>query len=156
MRLQMLAILVVALFSATGHWSHAAENGKGCDLVTKEEVEKITGERIDKVEVQSGYGNCLYHRNVNIFGQMVQAPLVTVGYTQSDVLARWNYWNSRPDKEVVPGLGDGAVWSPGDAFLVCRIKGGLLMISVWGSDEKSKKKRIAVSLAKIAVPRVRP
>ncbi len=106
---------------------------KACDLLTKEEVEEIIGEKIDSVEVQEGWGNCIYHKKENFFGEMMYIPRVTVGYTRTDVQARWNYWSSRTDKEVVTGVGDEAVWSPGMGFFVSRVKGGLLMISVGGA-----------------------
>jgi len=126
---------------------------KACDLLTKEEVEEIIGEKIDSVEVQEGWGNCIYHKKENFFGEMMYIPRVTVGYTRTDVQARWNYWSSRTDKEVVTGVGDEAVWSPGMGFFVSRVKGGLLMISVGGSDDAAKKS-MAVRLAKKAVPRI--
>lgn len=151
MRLKIYNIMVVAMFLTTWQLGYADT----CGLLTEGEVEEITGQKVDSVGVQSGYGNCIYYRNVNIFGQIMKAPLVTVGYTRSDVQSRWDYWNSRPDKEVIPGLGDEAVWSPGGAFLVCRVKGGLLMIMIWGEVGDGSKKDMAVQLARKAITRIK-
>lgn len=159
MKAKLFVAIAIALSPMLWQMGKAADQVKACDLLTKQEVEEIIGEKIDTVEVQAGYGNCLYHRKVNIFGEVMRVPAVTVGYSRSDVKSRWHYWFSKPTKEVIPGIGEGAVWSPEDAFLVCRIKGGLLMIAIWGevdAGSKSERKDLAVKLAKKAIGRIKP
>lgn len=131
----------------------SALEGTACDLLTKEEVEGIVGRRIDTVEVQPGYGNCIYYTREKVFSEMMNLPVVTIGYSRSEVQARWDHWTSRPDKEVITGVGDEAIWSPDLGFFVCRVKGGLLMISVGGIDNAGNKNK-AVNLAKKAIGRI--
>jgi len=125
-----------------------ASKVKACDLLTKEEVEGIIGQKIDSVGVQPGYGNCIYYIREKVFGQVMALPIVTVGYSKSDVQSRWDYWSSTSKKEVITGVGDGAIWSPDYDFFVCRVKGGLLMISI-------KDKDMAIRLAKKAITRIK-
>ncbi len=126
---------------------------KACDLLTKEEVEDIIGQKIDTIEVQSGYGNCIYYKKEKFFDQLLKLPVVTVGYSRSDVQARWDYWSSVPKAEVISDLGDGAIWSKENDFLVCRVRGGLLMISVGGEND-DERKNMAIKLAKKALNRI--
>lgn len=151
----VVLLLVVGVLQ-TAQSQSSAPKVKACDLLTKEEVEEIIAEKIDSVEVQSGWGNCLFHQKVDIFGNIMNVPVVTVGYTKSDVQGRWDYWSSVSDKEIITGVGDGAIWSPSYDFFVCRIKGGLLMISVGGSHNDEEKKSMAIRLAKKAIPRIKP
>lgn len=126
----------------------SASKVKSCDLLTKEEVEEIIGQKIDSVAVQPGYGNCIYYIREKVFGQVMALPIVTVGYSRSDVQSRWDYWSSTSKKEVITGVGDGAIWSPDYDFFVCRVKKGLLMISI-------KDKDMAIRLAKKAITRIK-
>ena len=126
-----------------------------CELLTKEEVVEITGEQIDSVGLQEGYGNCIFYKKIDYFGlTTLYNPIVTIGFSRSDVEGRWEYWSSLEKKDVVTGVGDAAVWAPEYDFFVCRVKGGLLMISAGGNTDDDAKKKHAISLAKKAIPRL--
>lgn len=149
MKGKLVVALALALCPVLLPFGKAGSGGNACDLVTKEEVEEVIGQKIDIVEVQPGYGNCIYYTKEKLLNEILKIPVVTVGYTRSDVQERWNSWSSMPKSETIKGLGDGAVWSPTYGFFVCKFKGGLLMISVENKD-------MAIKLAKKALGRIKP
>lgn len=132
------------------------EKGSACDLLAKKEVEEIMGEKIDSVELQAGYGNCIYYKKDKVFGQVMNLPIATVGFSRNDVQAIWSYWSSISKKEIISDVGGGAIWAPEYDFFVCRVKGGLLMISLGGSSDDDKKKEIVIKLAKKVITRIKP
>lgn len=151
MKPNVLAVLLLALCPAVWPLAFAAGKVKACDLLTKKEVEEITGKKMGKAELidkakSHNYTLCRYYTP--------QGDYFLAVSLMWDARLSWSMFHeSKPG--VVTGIGDDARWK--DPWLIVLVKEMLLEFYLpgeYGVRSRDGVKAMAIRLAKKALPRV--